>query len=326
MDVVRRLNDIDGDPKSIVKLKPLIVEEFSLFSYQQLKDTDVIRICGMNGVESVKSAKLIYDNTPGSTGLASSFRLKNPQFLPKPTYDPVEPEMRWIKKMWDDDGEFINAVRSCDMTKVLVIVDNVHKLENLLQVAAGFGWFGSGSRIVVSTVDVSRKVLKVIHGQWDAPSGGYNNYNKNKNKYLDVACFMNEMMDDRDLMRRLKDSLASGGLVDESVWRIRIDKYDGVGMVDNGKLEINTELPLFKKMTNQVLLKALFGKNGVQVLKGFFMAFVVSMIAYRAMSSMRRITSLINECALMYFTKVHKAWKPYRIISSVMQKESGSQG
>ncbi|CAN0890613.1 hypothetical protein LINGRAHAP2_LOCUS16535 [Linum grandiflorum] len=159
--------------------------------------------------------------------------------------------MKWIKNTWDDDGEVTNAVRAFrKKVVVVVVVDNMHKLENLLQVAAGFGWFGSGSRIVVSTVDVSRKVLKVVHGRWQAPAGTNNGSN-----YLDAACFMNEMMDDRDLMRRLRDSLASGGLVDENVWRIRVEKYDGVGMVENGKLEINSELPLFTvRITTNIMI------------------------------------------------------------------------
>ncbi|CAN0890525.1 Disease resistance-like protein DSC1 [Linum grandiflorum] len=293
-DVIQRLNDISVETKSTVKVKPLPVEEYNLVSYQELETTAVIRICAMSGLESIKSAKLVYDNIPAiSNGSILSCSLKNPRFKPKPNLDPVEPSMKWVKNTWDDDGEVINTIRTC-RKKVLVVVDNMHKLENLLQVAAGFGWFGSGSRIVVSTVDVSRKVLKVIHGRWQAPAGA------NDDSKVDVACFMNEMMDDRDLMRRLRDSLASGGLVDESVWRIRVEKYDGVGMVENGKLEINTELPLFTEIRKQVM-KGLFEKKWT-VLKGFLMMLVASMIAYRVRSSKRRITSFIYDFAAKYFT------------------------
>ncbi|CAL1363766.1 unnamed protein product [Linum trigynum] len=143
------------------------VKEVNLFSHQILEDIDVIRVCGLGGLESTKSAKLVYDNV-----LAHRESQPSGRFRCEPTWsDRNDPDLKWSRKIWDEDGD-INAVRtSGGDKKVLAIVDDVEKLEALLQLAARLGWFGSGSQVVVSAVDESKKILKVIHISMEGPTG-----------------------------------------------------------------------------------------------------------------------------------------------------------
>ncbi|CAI0396703.1 unnamed protein product [Linum tenue] len=224
------------------------VKEVNLFSHQILEDIDVIRVCGLGGLESTKSAKLVYDNVLAHRESQPSGR-NDKTFRLKPTRSDQQdhPELKWTRKVWDNDGgDIITAVRTNHTAiggykKVLALVDDVEKLESLLRFAAVMGWLGSGSRIVLSTVDVSKKILKVIHIYMEGPTGGENGNwanNNNNNKYLDVACFMKEMVNGGDLMKRVDKCLANGGLPAEIDVKVRVERFDNVGMVENGKLEV----------------------------------------------------------------------------------------
>ncbi|CAL1363774.1 unnamed protein product [Linum trigynum] len=250
-----KLNEITAEEEEAhTKITPIMatttLKEKHLFSYQNLQDIAIVRICGLGGLESTKSAKLVYDNVLArrESQLPSTTNHKNDKtFRLKPTRSDQQdhPELKWTRKVWDNDGgDIITAVRTNHTAiggykKVLALVDDVEKLESLLRFAAVMGWLGSGSRIVLSTVDVSKKILKVIHIYMEGPTGGENgNWANNNNKYLDVACFMKEMVNGGDLMKRVDKCLANGGLPAEIDVKVRVERFDNVGMVENGKLEV----------------------------------------------------------------------------------------
>ncbi|CAN1310034.1 Disease resistance protein RPV1, partial [Linum perenne] len=222
------------------------IKELNLFSCQMLEDMAVIRICGLGGLDSTNSAKFIYD-----------YALSKKKSTP--TLDPTKPapEFKWSRKIWDIDGD-INTVRTNvgNKKKVLAIVDDMDKLEAFLLVGVMMDWFGSSSRIVLSTVDVPNRVLKVVHirmkasgGREDNDNGNINNINNNDdgeddddkstdNKYLDVACFMKKRIEDGELMKRVLKSLANGGLPTDIVVKVHSVEYENVGIKKNGELDL----------------------------------------------------------------------------------------
>ncbi|CAN0890073.1 hypothetical protein LINGRAHAP2_LOCUS16239 [Linum grandiflorum] len=161
----------------------------------------VLRICGLGGLHSTNSAKLIYDNALITT------RTKSTRINLDPTRP--GPELKWSRKIWDSDGD-INAVRTSvgNNKKVLALVDDTDKLEALLLVGVMLGWFGPGSRLVLSTVDVCKRVLKV------------------------------ERVDGGELVKRVLKALANGGMATDIIVKVRNVEYENVGMKENGELEV----------------------------------------------------------------------------------------
>ncbi|CAN0890075.1 Disease resistance protein L6 [Linum grandiflorum] len=205
------------------------IKELNLFSCQMLENMAVLRICGLGGLHSTNSAKLIYDNALITT------RTKSTRINLDPTRP--GPELKWSRKIWDSDGD-INAVRTSvgNNKKVLALVDDTDKLEALLLVGVMLGWFGPGSRLVLSTVDVCKRVLKVVHMYMEA-SGGREDMNNNE-MYLDVACFAKERVDGGELVKRVLKALANGGMATDIIVKVRNVEYENVGMKENGELEV----------------------------------------------------------------------------------------
>ncbi|CAN0928055.1 Disease resistance protein RPV1, partial [Linum grandiflorum] len=200
MDMITRIRS-GGSKKSSDVSESSSGEEMNLFSYQVMEGLAVIRICGLDGVESTKSAKVVYDNVLGRREFFPDDHRRRLGFHENEQVQP-DPELIWSRRVWDKDGD-IHVVRSSlPDKKILVIVDDVEKLANLLRFAAGMGYLGSGSQVVISGVDVSKKVLKVVHINMEdvegVPRGGgvaaSAACHRCTKKYVDIACFVKGMV------------------------------------------------------------------------------------------------------------------------------------
>ncbi|CAN0928057.1 Disease resistance-like protein DSC2 [Linum grandiflorum] len=244
VDMITRIRS-GGSKKSSDVSESSSGEEMNLFSYQVMEGLPVIRICGLDGVESTNSAKVVYDSVLGRREFFPDGHHR--RSLGFHEQEPVQPDPELIlsRRVWEKDGD-IDVVRSSVKDKkILVIVDGVEKLANLLRLATGTSWLGSGSQVVISGVDVSKKVLTVVHINMEegAPRGGGMAASSAcrhccMNKYVDIACFVKEKVNCSELMNRILNSLTAGGLPAEVVVKVRVERIENVGMVEDGKLDV----------------------------------------------------------------------------------------
>ncbi|CAN1232997.1 Disease resistance protein RUN1 [Linum perenne] len=242
--IVRRLRLIHGEPEpktqELVRFTPKAKN--SLYSYQELEDTAVIRICGSYGCGSANSAKLIYDNVLARTGSNRNG--------PKPsTTQPVDPGLTWSPQMWHVDGG-INALwktHAKDEKKVLMIVEDMEKLRDLVYFAKWNGYFGPGSRFVVSTVDSSKKVLEVVHINLERAASGNQSY-VGYNNYVDVACFVDGGGGGDKIMLEVQSLLADAPLPADIVMTFNIYKWELNGVVPANQIAMHLDQVIINEL------------------------------------------------------------------------------
>ncbi|CAN0876713.1 Disease resistance protein RML1B [Linum grandiflorum] len=249
--IVHMLRDIHArlNPKPFPIEESKLMKSFtppkqinSLYSLEELEDITIITICGSHGTNSANSARLVYDHSIGRTGSVPSSN-RNGHY---PTQPVDQLALIWSAQMWHDDGD-INALRRMharDKKKVLVIVDDMVRLRDVVHFATKNGWFGPGTRIVVSIANTSKKVLEVVRIDMEA-RGGDKSSTSNDYQYVDVACFIDDGKGMTDgggdmIMMQMQSFLANAGLSTDILVKFYKYELENVVLMDNGngKLEI----------------------------------------------------------------------------------------
>ncbi|XP_062159715.1 TMV resistance protein N-like [Alnus glutinosa] len=155
--------------KHPVGIESCIQQINSLLSIDEMNDRRMVGIWGAGGIGKTTIAKAIYNSIAprfeGSCFLADVTETSKKSGL-------VQLQNTLLSDILGDIGEVNNAYQGIAVIKrrlcskrILLILDDVdHKLDQLDQLAGEVDWFGSGSRIIVTTRD--RKVL-TDHGVVD---------------------------------------------------------------------------------------------------------------------------------------------------------------
>jgi predicted ATPase len=149
--------------KHPVGIESRVQEINSLLSIDQMNDIRMVGILGAGGIGKTTIAKAIY-NSMASQFEGSCF-LANVRENSKQNSDRVKLQNTLLSKILGDTVVKVDSVdegitvikrRLCSK-KVLLILDDVDKLDQLDKLAGKVDWFGLGSRIIITTRD--RKVL-----------------------------------------------------------------------------------------------------------------------------------------------------------------------
>lgn len=134
------------------------------------------------------------------------------------------------RNIWDAD-RVTNVIRNkLQHKKVLVLIDDMDKLELVASLVRKHGWFIPGSRIVISARILNKTSLNVLDISFGQPKDRGNVLNvifneaekANNGMFLDVACFLTEMDDDH--VTRTVQSLFSDHLQAKSGMKVLINK------------------------------------------------------------------------------------------------------
>ncbi|XP_068343917.1 disease resistance protein RPV1-like [Pyrus communis] len=164
-------------PEWLPSVEKLHVAKFPVGIYTRIQDiitylsnggSDVVRmvgIWGMGGLGKTTAAKAIYNH------IHHKFQFKS--FLNVSEYDLVDLQGKLVSdilkqtesKITSVDGGISLIKNHLQRRSVLVIIDNVDKVEQLNAMAGNRDWFGPGSRIIITTRD--EHLLKQVNMKVD---------------------------------------------------------------------------------------------------------------------------------------------------------------
>ncbi|XP_037495957.1 uncharacterized protein LOC110010315 [Jatropha curcas] len=169
--------------------------------------------------------------------------------------------LQWDRKIWDSTREInLRRKKLQNNKQVHVIVHEVDKLEQLVFFARKQDWFGPGSRIIISVGNLNKNMMKVYHINFDGQT------NRDKNLFLDIICFFEEMNDD-NVMRNRKLPFDCGFLGNVGM-KVLIDEFTiTISDTDNLLLHEHRRLDLSETDYGVLPLKANPTKVDTKILK-----------------------------------------------------------
>ncbi|XP_028806188.1 TMV resistance protein N-like [Neltuma alba] len=149
-----------------VGLVPRVQEVMSLLDLWSNKEVNMVGICGIGGLGKSTIARAVYnsiaDHFDGLCFLSNVRETSNKYGLPhlQETLLCKLVSEKYLKLGDIYEGISIIEHRLCQK-KILLVIDDVDKLEQLQVLAGSCDWFGFGSRIIITT---RNKHLLVCHG------------------------------------------------------------------------------------------------------------------------------------------------------------------
>ncbi|XP_038890296.1 TMV resistance protein N-like [Benincasa hispida] len=155
-DMLRRPMLVDPNKlKYLVDIPNRLSDINSLLDFES-KEVRFIGIVGMGGIGKSTLAQVIYDK------FASTFGNNNSCFLTVSGRDIVTVQRLLLSKLVylrrndgikiSEESEGANMIKNClSRQKVLIVLDGVNEKEQLENLAGSFDWFGSKSRIIITT-------------------------------------------------------------------------------------------------------------------------------------------------------------------------------
>ncbi|XP_052183210.1 disease resistance protein RUN1-like isoform X2 [Diospyros lotus] len=168
-DILSKLGDKDSSILDyVVGLDPRVAEVKSLLGIG-LDDSCMVGICGMGGIGKTTIAKAVY-NQICSEFDGSSYLANVRETSKKHGLESLQ-ELLLSDILLDSDIKIRNLDRGLSMImnrvrymRVLIVLDDVDRLNQLEALVGKLDWFGSGSRIIITTRDSHLlDILEVNH-------------------------------------------------------------------------------------------------------------------------------------------------------------------
>ncbi|TXG62296.1 hypothetical protein EZV62_013659 [Acer yangbiense] len=145
--------------EQLVGIESRVEEIYKLLEFELDDRVTFVGICGMGGIGKTTIARVVYERL--SNKYEGSCFLANVREIFSEKRDVVHLQQMLLSKILHEkdlnicdsyDGISLIRSRLCKK-KVFLVLDDVDQLEQLKQLAGKNDWFGSGSRIVVTTRD-----------------------------------------------------------------------------------------------------------------------------------------------------------------------------
>ncbi|XP_068343913.1 disease resistance protein RPV1-like [Pyrus communis] len=212
-------------------------------------DVVMVGIWGMGGLGKTTAAKSIYNQ------IHHKFQFKS--FLANVSeYDLVELQGKLVSDILKQTGSKITSVdRGISLIKnhlqrrsVLVIIDNVDKVEQLNAIAGNRDWFGPGSRIIITTRD--ERLLKKVNMKVDKTYPLEKMNEEEALKLFSWHAFGNSWPDEGYLELSKEVVSYCGGLP------LALEVL-GSSMIERTPTEWKSQLEKLKKIPNEGIMKPL---------------------------------------------------------------------